>query len=33
VLRKVAALCKRTADDVAEEEAVLDLYKTALGMA
>lgn len=33
VLRKVIALRKRTPDDIAEEEAVLELYKTALGMA
>lgn len=33
ILRKVVALRKRTPDDVAEEEAVLELYKTALGMA
>lgn len=32
VLRKVIALRKRTADDIAEEEAVLEMYKTALGM-
>lgn len=32
-LRKVVALRKRTPDDIAEEEAVLELYKTALGMA
>lgn len=32
VLRKVVALRKRKPDDIAEEEAVLDLYKTALGM-
>lgn len=33
VLRKVIALRKRTADDIAEEEAVLEMYKAALGMA
>ena len=33
VMRKIIALRKRDADDVAEEEAVLDLYKSALGMA
>jgi uncharacterized protein (UPF0335 family) len=33
ILRKVIALRKRSADDIAEEEAVLELYKTALGMA
>ena len=32
VMRKVIALRKRAADDIAEEEAVLDLYKSALGM-
>ncbi|WP_136441013.1 DUF2312 domain-containing protein [Pacificoceanicola onchidii] len=32
VMRKVIALRKRTADDIAEEEAVLDMYKAALGM-
>lgn len=32
VLRKLIALRKRDADDVAEEEAVLGLYKEALGM-
>ena len=32
VLRKVIALRKRDADDLAEEEAVLELYKSALGM-
>lgn len=33
VLRKVIALRKREPDDIAEEEAVLDMYKAALGMA
>ena len=33
ILRKVIALRKRSADDIAEEEAVLEFYKTALGMA
>ncbi len=33
VLRKVIALRKRKPDDIAEEEAVLDMYKAALGMA
>ncbi len=33
VLRKVIALRKRDADDIAEEEAVLEMYKAALGMA
>ncbi|MGQ0564554.1 MAG: DUF2312 domain-containing protein [Gemmobacter sp.] len=32
VLRKVIALRKRKPDEIAEEEAVLDLYKQALGM-
>lgn len=32
VLRKLVALRKRKPDDIAEEEAVLDAYKTALGM-
>ena len=32
VLRKVIALRKRDKDDIAEEEAVLELYKEALGM-
>jgi len=33
VIRKVIALRKRDANDVAEEEAVLGMYKEALGMA
>lgn len=33
VMRKVIALRKRDADDIAEEEAVLEMYKAALGMA
>jgi len=33
ILRKVIALRKRDKDDVAEEEAVLEMYKVALGMA
>jgi uncharacterized protein (UPF0335 family) len=33
ILRKIVALRKRTADDIAEEESILELYKTALGMA
>ena len=33
VLRKVIALRKRKPDDIAEEEAVLEMYKAALGMA
>jgi uncharacterized protein (UPF0335 family) len=32
VMRKVIALRKREPDDIAEEEAVLEMYKTALGM-
>ena len=32
VMRKVIALRKRDNDDIAEEEAVLDMYKEALGM-
>mgnify|MGYP000533618708 FL=1 len=32
VLRKIIALRKREADDIAEEEAVLEMYKEALGM-
>ena len=32
ILRKVVALRKRKPDDIAEEEAVLDMYKSALGM-
>lgn len=32
VLRKVVALRKRRPDDIAEEEAVLEMYKAALGM-
>ncbi len=32
VLRKVIALRKRDRDEIAEEEAVLELYKEALGM-
>lgn len=32
-MRKVIALRKRDKDDVAEEEAILDMYKSALGMA
>jgi uncharacterized protein (UPF0335 family) len=33
VMRKVVAMRKRKPDELAEEEAVLELYKTALGMA
>lgn len=32
-LRKLIALRKRTPDDIAEEEAVLEMYREALGMA
>ena len=32
ILRKIVALRKRDRDDIAEEEAVLTLYKEALGM-
>lgn len=32
VLKKVVALRKRKPDDIAEEEAVLEMYKQALGM-
>jgi uncharacterized protein (UPF0335 family) len=32
VLRKIIALRKRTSDEIAEEEAMLELYKAALGM-
>ena len=32
VMRKVIALRKRKPDDIAEEEAVLEMYKAALGM-
>jgi uncharacterized protein (UPF0335 family) len=32
VLRKVIALRRRKPDDIAEEEAVLEMYKAALGM-
>lgn len=33
VMRRVIALRKRNRDDIAEEEAVLDMYLSALGMA
>lgn len=33
VMRKVIALRKRDKDEIAEEEAVLEMYKAALGMA
>ena len=32
VMRKVIALRKRKPDEVAEEEAILEMYKAALGM-
>jgi uncharacterized protein (UPF0335 family) len=32
VLRKIIAIRKRDKDDIAEEEAILELYKQALGM-
>jgi uncharacterized protein (UPF0335 family) len=32
VMRKVIAERKRDANDIAEEEAVMDMYKAALGM-
>ena len=32
VIRKIIGLRKRDRDDVAEEEAVLEVYKAALGM-
>ncbi|WP_304192976.1 DUF2312 domain-containing protein [Lentibacter algarum] len=32
VLRKIIALRKRDKDDIAEEEAIMELYKQALGM-
>jgi uncharacterized protein (UPF0335 family) len=32
IIRKVIALRKRTPDDIAEEESILELYKSALGM-
>ncbi|WP_439155146.1 DUF2312 domain-containing protein [Yoonia sp.] len=32
VLRKIIAIRKRDANDLAEEEAVLEMYKSALGM-
>jgi uncharacterized protein (UPF0335 family) len=33
VMRKVIALRKRKPDEIAEEEAIMDMYKSALGMA
>ena len=32
ILRKLIALRKRDADDLAEEETIIELYKAALGM-
>ncbi|AXC50862.1 DUF2312 domain-containing protein [Paracoccus suum] len=32
VMKKVIALRKRDKDDIAEEEAIMDMYKAALGM-
>ena len=32
IMRKIVSLRKRDLDEVAEEEAVLSMYKTALGM-
>ena len=32
IMRKVIALRKRDADDIAEEEAVLEMYREALGV-
>jgi uncharacterized protein (UPF0335 family) len=32
VMRKIVALRKRDSDDIAEEEALLELYREALGM-
>ena len=32
VMRKLIALRRREPDDIAEEEAVLEMYKSALGM-
>jgi uncharacterized protein (UPF0335 family) len=33
VMRKVIALRKRKPDEIAEEEAIIDMYRAALGMA
>ena len=33
VMRKVIALRKRKPDEIAEEEAIIDMYRQALGMA
>lgn len=32
VIRKIVAMRKKRADDLAEEEAMIDIYKAALGM-
>jgi uncharacterized protein (UPF0335 family) len=32
ILRKIVALRKRESDDIAEEEAVMEMYREALGM-
>lgn len=32
VMKKIIAMRKRDRDDLAEEEAILDIYKAALGM-
>ncbi len=32
VMRKLISLRKRDSNDIAEEEAILDMYKSALGM-
>ena len=32
IIRKIVSLRKRDLEDVAEEEAILSMYKTALGM-
>ena len=32
VMRKIIALRKRKPDEISEEEAILDMYKAALGM-
>lgn len=32
-MKKIIAMRKRDRDDLAEEEAILEMYKTALGMA
>ena len=32
VMKKIVALRKRKPDDIAEEEAIMEMYKSALGM-